>query len=581
MNPNRILSVVLVTLLAAAAGPARAQTSTRASLGVTGTQGNDISHSARISGDGRFVAFETVATNLVPSDSNANHDVLVRDLLLGTTTVISVNTAGSQGIPGTGSHLPDISEDGRFIVFHSYAPNFGTMGDGTGVSDIFIRDRDVDGNGVFDEAGSTTTQISIDKFGTQPNAGSTNAQISDDGKIVAFGSSATDLVPAGGASPAVFVRDLAAGTNELISVDMFGLPATAFVQDISSDGRYVLFWSNDPDLVVGDTNGISDVFVRDRATATTTRISDGYAGAEPDGWSAGSRISANGRFVTFYSRAKNLVAGGSLEFANAFVRDRDPDANGVCDEANAFTELVSINSYEVEGTGLIEGTYPPSISDDGRYVAFTGGDSSGTCCDLVLEDVNGAFDVFIRDRLKGVTTRHSVNDDGAVFGFKSWGPDFDASGEVLAFSTWSPLDPADTNTHEDIYVRDQSVWRDLAWNMTGSSAPPKSVPVLTGHGTLEASSAGSLRLVQAKKGATSFLVAGTTQLSVPFLGGILVPSANIVVIAIPVSSPATPLGGWEAPVTWPAGVPSAQVWVADPAGPFGYVSSNGLRGVAP
>lgn len=591
MQPiHRVARPIGLLLLLALIPAAKAQTSERASLGVTGAEGNNISFGGRLSADGRFVVFETQATNLIPGDSNANRDVLVRDRWLGTTAVISLDDAGSQGSLGSGSHAPDVSADGRFVVFHSFAGNFGAVGDTTGVADVFVRDRDPDANGSYDEAGSTTTQVSLDLAGAQPNGGSMSPRISDDATVVAFDSAATDLVAGGGAGGqfAVYARDLAAGTNELISVSIGGTGTTGFVQDISEDGRFVLFFSNATTLVAGDANGFADVFVRDRAAATTTKISTGPGGAAGNGNSAQGRMSADGRYVVYYSRATNLVSGGTANALGIFLCDRDPDGNGSYDEGNAVTELVSKNSFEVETAGNIEPLYAPTVTDDGRYVAFTGGDSSGSCCDLVPEDVNNNFDVFIRDRTAGTTTRVSVDDDGAVQSFKSWEPDFDADGDVLAFGTWSALASGDANTHQDVYVRDQTTWRDLAWNMAGSTSPPpiKSVPVLTGHGTLEPGSACSLRLVQATKGALCTLVAGTANLSTPFYGGMLVPSPDLAVLPLFVSSPATAFGGFDLAFTWPVGVPAGfalylQVWVADTAGPHDLVSSNGLVGTTP
>jgi hypothetical protein len=414
-------------------------------------------------------------------------------------------------------------------------------------------------------------------------------RISDDGAVVAFDSAATDLVAAGGvggAEFAVFARDLSTGSNELVSVDLFGLPAMGRVQDISADGRWILFWSTDPDLVPLDTNGQADVFAYDRTTTAITRMSVATGGGEGNNWSRGASMSSDGRFVAFYSRATNLVAGGIANAEAIYLRDRDPGANGIYDEGDATTELVSINSFEVEGLGAVEATFAPSLSDDGRFVAFSAGDSSGDCCDLVVEDVNGNFDVFLRDRVRGETTRLSVDALGQAKGGKSWEPDLSSDGLVLAYSTWSALVADDLNTHEDIYVRDQTTWRDLSWNMAGSLAPPpaapvKSVPTLAGAGTLAPGSSNSLSLVQAKKGAPSYLGLGLSELSIPFLGGLLVPSPDVV-IGIPVSSPATPFGGWTLAFTWPAELAGVdayfQCWVIDLAGPAAVVSSNGLRG---
>ncbi len=584
----RLRNALLPLLLLAAAAPG--QSTDRASLGPLGDEGNDISFDPAISADGRFVAFETNATNLIPGDANANKDVLVRDRLLGTTAVVSLNSAGDQANPGAGNHDPDISADGRYIVFQSWATNFGGPADPATVSDIFLRDRDPGADGVYDEADATTTQISLDLGGGQPNGGSWFPRVSGDGTVVAFGSSATDLVAAGGAGASVFVRDLTTGTNTLVSRSLGGLPVAGTLQDISRDGRHVLYWSNASTIVADDTNGTTDLFSFDRVTETTARVSLHDDGSEATDWSTVGTISADGRYVAFLSRA-GLVASDTNFSFDIYLRDRDPDVDGILDEPGATTTLVSVNTYEVQTLGAVGSTYAPFVSDDGRYVAFTGGDSSGSCCDLVPEDVNGDFDVFLRDRVRGITTRMSVDDDGVEGSGKSWAPVLSADGGVVAFSTGSALDADDTNTHEDVYVRDRRTWRDVGHTMTGStvflpSPAKKCVPVLAGGGTLAAGAPGTVTLSKALPGALSFAIIGYSELSIPFEGGRLIPAVDLVFGPFATSSPATGFGGWSVPFTWPASIPSGfefflQAWVVDPAGPFGYVSSNGVRALTP
>jgi len=577
--------------LALVVAPLAAQTSDRASLGVLGAQGDDISFNPSLSADGRFVVWETGASSFIPGDSNANRDILVRDTLLGSTAVISLNSAGEQSTAPTGNHAPDISSDGRYVAFHSYAPNFDALGDTTGVSDVFLRDRDPDGDGLYDESNATTTRVSLDLAGGQPNAGSFTPKISGDGSVVAFVSGASDLVAAGVSGSSVFARDLVTGVNELVSRTPGGLPRHGSLTDISRDGRYVTYWSSASDIVPGDTNGMEDVFVYDRVTATTVRVSVDSSGAEGSSWSARATLSADGRYVAFFSKAQ-LVAD-DVDFAgDIYLHDRDPDENGVFDEANGTTVLVNRNSFGVITEGAIGESYPPFVSDDGRWVAFSGGDSSGSCCDLVVEDNDGAFDVFLRDMHAGITTRVSVTDDGLALGSKAWAPSLSADGAVIAFSTGAPLDADDTNTHEDVYVHDRRVWADIGWNMAGSLASfpfpvKKGSPTLTGAGTLEPGSTGAMTLSRTTKGAVSYALLGLSQIDASFKLGVLVPAPDYFVGPIAVSAPPTEAyGGWSLPFTWPVGVPSgteffAQVWVVDAAGPVGLVSSNGLRGTAP
>ena len=575
----------------ALSGPAvPAQETDRASLGLGGEEGTNISYEPALSADGRFVVFETSATNLIPGDANFNRDILVRDLFLDSTAVISLNSAGEQANVGAGNHEPDISSDGRYVVFKSWATNFGGPADPATVSDIFLRDRDPDEDGVYDEADSTTTQVSLDLGGLQPDAGSYTPKISGDGTVVAFGSGATDLVAAGGGGASVFVRDLSTGTNELVSRNTGGLPVSGTLMDISRDGRHVVYWSGATDIVTGDTNAKEDVFVFDRVTATTARVSVGDDESQATDWSTLATISSDGRFVAFYSRA-SLHPDDTNFSGDIYLRDRDPDEDGVFDEANSTTEIVNRNSLGVVTEGAIGSTYAPFVSDDGRYVAFSGGDSPGDCCDLVPEDVNGVFDVFLRDRETGVTTVMSRTDDGLAKGGKSWGPSISADGGKVAFSTWSDLDGDDTNTHEDVYVRDRRAWTDVGWNMTGSTIfvpgpAHKCVPVLTGTGTLAGGAPTTVTLHRSLPGVLSYLIVGYSELGVPFEGGTLVPAPDLIRAYFTSGPGVEGYGSWTLPFAWPTGIPSgfefwAQAWVVDPAGLTGLVSSNGLRGVTP
>jgi Tol biopolymer transport system component len=153
---------------------------------------------------------------------------------------------------------------------------------------------------------------------------------------------------------------------------------------MSSDGRYVAFYSEANNLVTGDTNGGRDVFVRDRDTSTTERVSVGSAGAQGNDWSDGAPISADGRYVAFRSAASNLVPGDTNIAIDVFLRDRTMGA----------TERVSMDSADAQGNGT---SWTVSITADGRYVAFQ---SEATT--LVPGDTNGVDDVFVRDRVAWV-----------------------------------------------------------------------------------------------------------------------------------------------------------------------------------
>ncbi|MEG4857952.1 calcium-binding protein [Microcoleus sp. K1-B6] len=288
-----------------------ANTTTRVSVDSAGNQGNNISIAPSISADGRFVAFSSEASNLVPGDTNASGDIFVRDLLTNTTTRVSVDSAGNQG--NQFSYGPSISADGRFVAFFSVAPNL-VPGDTNGTYDIFVRDL----------LTNTTSLVSASSNGEIANRGSIRGSISADGRFVAFSSEATNLVPGDtNASGDIFVRDLLTNTTTRVSVDSAGNQGNQFSYgpSISADGRFVAFSSDASNLVPGDTNNTRDIFVRDTLTNTTTRVSVDSADNQANSFSYEPSISADGRFVAFWAGATNLVPGDTNDNSDIFVRD--------------------------------------------------------------------------------------------------------------------------------------------------------------------------------------------------------------------------------------------------------------------
>jgi len=230
--------------------------------------------------------------------------------------------------------------------------------------------------------GQATERVSVDSLGGEGNSDSVRPSISADGRYVAFQSYATNLVGGDGNGYLdVFVRDRQSGTTERVSVDSLGGEGDgdSGYSSISADGRYVAFLSL-ANLVGGDTNGFGDVFVRDRQSGTTERVSVDSLGGEGNSDSYGSSISADGRYVAFQSSATNLVGGDTNGVDDSFVRDRQ----------NGRTERVSVDSLGVEGNS---DSYDSSISANGRYVAF-----QSYATNLVNGDGNGRQDVFLRDR---------------------------------------------------------------------------------------------------------------------------------------------------------------------------------------
>ncbi|MFO1075567.1 MAG: hypothetical protein U1E17_23275 [Geminicoccaceae bacterium] len=287
----------------------------RASIATSGAQANDDSPSSglAISADGRIVAFDTQASNLVPGATNSLFDdIFVRNLRTGRTEQVSL---GMGSTPTNGVNLrPALSATGRFVAFDSNASNL-VRGDTNGAFDVFLSDR---------RAGQIE-RISVATGGAQGNDFSCCASISADGRFVAFESGAANLVPGDtNGVRDVFVRDRQTGRTERISLRTGGGQGddASFRAAISADGRFVAFESDATNLVPGDTNGVRDIFIRDRQTGRTARVSLGVGDVQADLGSARASISSDGRFVAFESDATNLVPGDTNRLVDVFVRDR-------------------------------------------------------------------------------------------------------------------------------------------------------------------------------------------------------------------------------------------------------------------
>jgi hypothetical protein len=345
----------------------------RVSVDSSGVQGNNLSGIPSISANGRFLAFASLADNLVPGDANGNWDVFVHDRQTGVTTRVSVSSLGVEG--NNWSLDASISADGRHVAFASSASNL-IPGDTNGTEDAFVHDRQT----------GVTERVSIDSSGAEVNYASWNVTISANGRYVAYTSDADNLVPGdANMTTDVFLHDRLTGVTERVSVDSSGMEGNDGSGDasISADGRHVAFASVADNLVPGITNGHWDVFVRDRQTGMTKRASVDSSGVEGNDRSVGLSISADGRYVAFESLADNLVPGDTNSNWDVFVHD--------CQ--TGITERVSVNSSGVEGNYRSSG---PSISASGRYVAF------GSHADnLVPGDTNLEWDDFVHDRWDG------------------------------------------------------------------------------------------------------------------------------------------------------------------------------------
>jgi len=454
---RRARSVPLLgAALLALASASRAQNprTTRISVDSSGGQANGASGTESISADGRFVIFTSNANNLVTGDANVYCDVFVHDRITHVTECESVDPTGATGNGDCSVFkVPTISADGRYALFESDATNLigGTVSSGQ----MYLRDRST----------ATTEVVSTGIWGAG-NGVSDHGTVTTDGSLVAFCSTSDNLV--WGDSNLVediFLRDRVAGTTTRISLSPKGFQTNlrSALPKITPDGRFVVFWSYASNLVNGDTNATTDVFVYDVSAGTIERDSVDSSGAEANGWSELGSISADGRFVAFDSAATNLVSGDTNGAADIFVHDR----------TTGVTERVSVDSAGVEAD---RSSTVASLSSDGRFVAFQ---SSAT--NLVSGDTNGREDIFVHDRSTGTTTRVSVDSNGTEANADSHRTRISGSGAAVAFQSFaSNLVSGDTNNCADMFVNGSDF---AAWTNYGAGFPgTHGVPAFTSSG---------------------------------------------------------------------------------------------------
>ncbi|WP_205698081.1 PD40 domain-containing protein [Conexibacter sp. SYSU D00693] len=330
-----------------------------------------------ISGDGRVVAFTSYATNFAGGgDTNGQPDVFVRD---GRGAIVRASTAFDGGLANGPSYQPDISSDGRWVVFTSEASNI-VQGDSNGKADVFARNL------------TTNRTLLVSTGKAASNSRSSQPAVSRDGRYVVFESAATNLVDkdSNGVSD-VFIRDQVAERTERVSVATDGTqqdkavsPPFTMAPDLSADGRYVVFESDATKLTTQDANKRTDIFLRDVRAKTTRLVSASSVNVQGNNDSFNPRISANGQFLTFQSFASNFVP---------------PDEDGVGEDVfvrdlrGGATSVASITSTGGLPTGGPEGQFlqRPAISNDGRVAVF-----AATSSNLVPGDTNNAADVFVR-----------------------------------------------------------------------------------------------------------------------------------------------------------------------------------------
>lgn len=292
----------------------QAGTTIRLSESSAGAGGNQHSVAPFVSADGRFVAFQSYASNLVVDDRNEHFDVFVYEVATGELEIVS---SGHNGDPGNGhtNGIPFLSSDGRLLVFESSADNL-VPSDTNGTWDLFLHDRQT----------GETTLVSVASDGTQANAGpSYGYAFSEDGRWVAFSTPADNLVPGDDAGwQDIFLHDRQTGVTTRVSRAGHGEEANgaSIGPSLSGDGRFVSYTSWADNLVHQDLNGQEDVFVFDQLTGDTQLVSLSSFGVQGDDWSDFSRLSTDGRLVTFTSVAMNLIPDDNNGAADLFLHNR-------------------------------------------------------------------------------------------------------------------------------------------------------------------------------------------------------------------------------------------------------------------
>ena len=404
------------------ATPALAQI-TRISVGASGVEANADSYDAAVSDDGQVIAFRSTASNLVAGDNNKWPDIFVRDLGSATTEMASGHIVQDRRY----SQHPSISDDGQIVAMQTdIASRYGMSNvvvhdRGTGASTVLVPSPSqpnlapvVSGNGQF---------IAYHSVGTQENIEPPEARPIYDDRNGALDAFVFDRL----ANPVVPV--------ERVSRDAAGAEGVgdSLAVTLSDDGRYAAFYSYANNLVPGDTNEHEDIFVKDRQTAgivMASVTSDGTIGNDD---SYKPVIAGAGRYVVFRSQASNLVAGDSNKRWDIFVHDLTLGA----------TTRVSVSS---SGAQANHDSFEADISDDGRYVVFR---SNAT--NLVADDANKRFDVFVHDRQSAQTVRVSKPASGESNGH-SYNPAISGDGQWIVFeSNATNLVSSDTNTARDIF----------------------------------------------------------------------------------------------------------------------------------
>ena len=330
------------------------------------------------------------------------------------------------------SEAPMISGDGNYVVFVVLRDDVARSRRG-GISEIYLHNM---------KSGETAL-ISRAFGGGDANANSGTAVLNTDGRYIAFVSLASNLLASEDRNdyPDIFVYDRVADRMTLVSVSSDGIQGNgdSFDPWISGNGRYVVFVSNATNLVKDDGNGEMDVFLHDRKTGETTRVSRGRGRAEANGGSYSPFISTDGRYIAFESHASNIVPSDGNDLVDVFVHD----------QKTGKTLRVSVSSNKTEGNGH---SVAPFTSGDGRFVVY-----QSYADNLIEKDTNGHPDIFLYDVKTGTTTRLNLAPEASEANSESYFPSVSYDGRLVAYYSvaWNLVEN-DTNTKSDIFIHNRT-----------------------------------------------------------------------------------------------------------------------------
>jgi tricorn protease-like protein len=388
---------------------------------------------ARLAAIPRGIAGRSVANPIRPARTLAKF-VLLGSIVLAESGALAQQAPASKGVPPANVRHRNaraaISANGNVAVFQSTSKSI-VSGDTSGIGHVYARDLTT----------GTLERISTNGSGKPGDKQSFGATVSADGRYVAFSSGASNLVRTDtNEKQDVFIKDRKTGEITRISKANSGIQANQDCRDavISPDGKFVVFISASTTLVEEDNNKSADVFLYDVKSRFIRRVSVTSDGQEADHGSGEPAISADGRFVAFYTHARNLDARDTNNTPDIYVHDT----------TNGRTEMVSVASNAMIGN---RNSHRPSISDDGRFVVFESWASN-----LVSGDTNRVPDVFLRDRKDKKTVCISLTAEGKPGNDDSRDPRIAGDGRTVVYASYATnLVPGDTNNLPDIFVFDR------------------------------------------------------------------------------------------------------------------------------